>query len=48
MDNNMLKVTQEELNELSIEELVDLKIETESLLGDIDELIENCDDILNS
>lgn len=48
MEENRMGVTQEELKELTIEELVDLKVETENLIEDIDELLEKCDELINS
>lgn len=48
MEENKVRVTQEDLEELTIEELVDLKVEAENLIEDIDELIEKCDELINS
>lgn len=45
MKEDIMKNTQEKL---TIEELIDLKIEAENLIENIDELIEECDEALNS
>ncbi len=48
MEENRMRVTQEDLKELTIEELVDLKVEAENLIEDIDQLLEKCDELINS
>ncbi len=46
MDEEILSINKEDLTELSIEELVDLKIELDDILRKIDELIAECDEVL--
>lgn len=46
MDEEILSINKEELTELSIDELVDLKIELDDILRKIDELIAECDEVL--
>ena len=48
MDENMLNISDEQLDGLSAEELVDLKVELEDLMDKIDNLIEDCDEVINS
>lgn len=42
MEEKTLNISKEELNNLSIEELADLKVEVDELLHIIDSLIEEC------
>lgn len=46
MDNENLLINREELNELSVEELVDLKVELNDILQEIENLIDECDEML--
>lgn len=48
MENNFINITDEELENLSMEELADLKIELDDLQLRISELLKQCDDILNN
>lgn len=48
MDKDLREITEEELKNLSTEELADLKVETEDMIEDLDEIIARCDKILNS
>lgn len=48
MDENMLNISDEQLKNLSAEELVDLKVDLEELIYKIDDLIDECDEIINS
>lgn len=48
MDENMLKISDEQLEGLSAEELVDLKVNLEDIIDKIDDLIKDCDAIVNS
>jgi hypothetical protein len=48
MDKGRLDISDELLENLSVEELVDLKIEVEGLLSEIDSIIETCDEAINS
>lgn len=43
MENEILELTNQELEELTPEELVDLKFELEDMLKRIEEIIKNCD-----
>ena len=47
MEEKELKVTDELLQNLSVDDIVDLKIETEDLLEKIDEVLENCNKTLS-
>ncbi len=46
MDNEILSIEKEDLEDLSVEELVDLKIELEDMLQEVENLIAECDDVL--
>lgn len=48
MDENLLDITDEQLEGLSVDELVDLKVDLEDLIDKIDDLIEDCDEVINS
>ena len=48
MDENILDISEEELEGLSVEELVDLKVDLEDLIDRINDLIEECDEVINS
>lgn len=43
----MERIKKEDLENLTPEELADLKVETEELLSDIEEMIKECDEHLN-
>lgn len=47
MDEETLVINKEELNELSTEELVDLKIELNDVLQEIENLIAECDEAID-
>lgn len=46
MNEETLVINKEELDELSAEELVDLKIELNDILQEIEDLIAECDEVL--
>lgn len=46
MDEENLVINKDELNELSTEELVDLKMELDDVLQEIEDLIAECDESL--
>lgn len=48
MDENMLDISEKQLEGLSAEELVNLKVDLEDLIDKIDGLIKDCDKIVNS
>ena len=48
MDENMLNISDEQLENLSAEELADLKVDLEELINKIDDLIEECNEVINS
>lgn len=48
MEENMLNISKEQLEELSIEELVDLKVEVDNLMNKINNTIKECEEALNS
>ena len=45
---DFINITDEELEQLSLEELADLKIELDDLSSRVDDLIQTCNDILNN
>ena len=47
MEENMLNISKEQLEELSIEELVDLKVEVDDLMNKIDNILATCEEALN-
>lgn len=48
MEENMLNISKEQLEELSIEELVDLKVEVDDLMNKINNTLKECKEALNS
>ena len=48
MDENLLDITNEQLEGLSVDELVDLKVDLEDLIDRVNDLIEDCDEVINS
>ncbi len=48
MDNEKLKISDELLDNLSVDNLIDLKVEVDDMVSEIDRLIEKCDATLNS
>ena len=48
MDKNMLNISEELLQNLSVEEIAELKIEVEDLLNKLDNILETCNEALNS
>lgn len=46
MDEENLVINKDELDELSVEELVDLKIELNDVLQEIENLIAECDEAI--
>ena len=48
MEENMLNISKEQLEKLSIEELVDLKVEVDNLMNKINNTIKECEEALNS
>lgn len=47
MEENMLNISKEQLEKLSIEELVDLKVEVDNLMNKINNTIKECEEALN-
>ncbi len=47
MEENMLNISKEQLEELSIEELADLKVEVDDLMNRIDNILATCEETLN-
>lgn len=47
MEANKLNISDELLQNLSIEEIVDLKVEVDDLMDKIDSIMENCKEVLN-
>lgn len=48
MEEKISQVTKEQLKEMSIEEIIDLKVEAESLIGRLNNITDICNEILNS
>lgn len=48
MEEKTLEISKELLDNLSVEQLVDLKFEVDELLEEMDNLIEECDEALNA
>lgn len=48
MDKNKFEISTEVLNNLSVEDIVDLKVETDSVIATLDNVIETCNEALNS
>lgn len=48
MNNTNLNISEELLQNLSIEEIADLKIEVDDLMIKINNVLENCESALNS
>lgn len=48
MENEKLDLSQEDLAELSVEELVEIKVEIDDLLSQTEAMIQECDRVLNS
>lgn len=48
MEERLSQITEEELKQMSIEEIADLKVETENMLQRLENIIEMCDEALNS
>lgn len=47
MEENMLNISKEQLEKLSIEELADLKVEVDDLMNKIDDILATCEEALN-
>ena len=47
MEENMLNISNEQLEKLSIEELADLKVEVDDLMNKIDNILATCEEALN-
>ena len=47
MEENMLNISKEQLEKLSIEELADLKVEVDDLMNKIDNIWATCEEALN-
>ncbi len=48
MEERLSQITKEELKQMSIEEIADLKVETEEMIQKLDDMIDMCNEILNS
>ena len=48
MEDEKLEISQEVLENLTMEELAELKVEVDDLVEKTDEIIEICDEALNS
>lgn len=48
MEKTLSKITEKELKQMSVEELVDLKVETETMVEKLNNIIDMCNEALNS
>lgn len=48
MEEKLSQITEEELKQMSIEEIADIKVETENMIEKLNDLIDMCDEALNS
>lgn len=48
MEEKLSQITEEELRQMSIEEIADLKVETENMIQRLDDIIDMCNEALNS
>lgn len=48
MEQKISQITKEELKEMSIEEIADLKVEAETLIQHLNNITDICNEILNS
>lgn len=48
MENDFINITNEDLEKLSLEELADLKIELDDLVLKVNDMLKECDNILNN
>lgn len=48
MEERLSQITEEELKQMSIEEIADLKVETETMIQKLNDIIDMCDEALNS
>ena len=48
MEINELEISDELLENLSVDEIAELKVEVEDLISEFDNIIETCDEALNS
>lgn len=48
MEKRLSEITEEELKQMSLEEIADLKVETENIIQKLNDLIEICEETLNS
>lgn len=46
MEEDLINIHKEDLENMSVEELVDLKIELDDLLREVQDLIAQCDEVL--
>jgi len=46
MNEDILNIEKEDLENLTVDELLDLKFELDDLLSEVEELIAQCDEIL--
>lgn len=48
MEEKLSKITENELKQMSVEELADLKVETETMIQKLNNIIDMCNEALNS
>ncbi|MCR5146555.1 MAG: hypothetical protein K6B70_04340 [Clostridia bacterium] len=48
MEENGLKISDEILQNISVEDLADLKVEVDELVNDLQDLVDECNEAINS
>lgn len=48
MDEKVLKISDETIKNISLEDLADLKVEIDELVSDLQDLINECNESINS
>ena len=48
MEENEIKISKEVLENISVEDLADLKVEVEELVNDLQGLVDECEEVVNS
>lgn len=48
MEGKLSQITEEEIKQMSMEEIADLKVESETIIQKLNDIIEKCKEALNS
>ncbi|MBR3674284.1 MAG: hypothetical protein IKN65_08470 [Clostridia bacterium] len=48
MEENGIKVSEEVLKNISVDELADLKVEVDELVNELQDLVDECNEAINS